>query len=687
MKTFLLRDGTSFQEHLQRQKEEYDYYSVVILLLLEKGVELSFAGKSRALAAAWARKDWELSDIFLSKEEWFSMPEVLKALKILDAPRRRKALEKRIERLQKQGTAKPKTIGQLRSKINDIRAETPDTQETALNHSLIKRVKQWLYSIPSPKLAFYAIQMPKELWQELADIVHPKSSKMQLGWFFDVMFGKEAPSDSVVKVVQNLSLDNIENRFKQTPIPYSFLRRQITGEIPLPVKVGIAKYEKVNTLIWYHEELACPEVDSIISERLLAGDVPTFTYGKLMERLLYFKMNKIQFYDRLISLAETRLHAIKLPLEPPVVVCGDASYSMDIAIRTATVIGSVLTVVSHADLRFFNVHSIPPHIVPRTIPQVMDVALNTKAIGLTAPGCVLWEYYKKREIVRFFIMVTDEIENEPFEIPEFEESQETQEDTTDQNQKAESKKSKLSVSSGERYFFAQLFYKYYTEVYPAKLIFVSFLENPQEKGRMVLSLENLGFSPIQFRLDAKRPDLTKLDGILGILSSEQKVFTQTVDEYREHFKTHRSLEKLKDLISPPLIFSLPITTTSSTSSTPSTTSVTSSTSSNSAPTELELPDTTTSSSLESKPSILDRETKSEESKTQTQTQTQTQTETGKEPTSSTTYETCVICLAVPPDTALLECGHFGYCETCAKGLKECSICRKPVVRSIRIYKP
>jgi len=52
------------------------------------------------------------------------------------------------------------------------------------------------------------------------------------------------------------------------------------------------------------------------------------------------------------------------------------------------------------------------------------------------------------------------------------------------------------------------------EVYPAKLVFVSFLDNPQNKGRMVKALENLGFDVLQFRLDGTRPDLTKMDTLL-----------------------------------------------------------------------------------------------------------------------------------------------------------------------------
>ena len=52
-------------------------------------------------------------------------------------------------------------------------------------------------------------------------------------------------------------------------------------------------------------------------------------------------------------------------------------------------------------------------------------------------------------------------------------------------------------------------------MYPSKLVFVSFLENPNVKGRMVQSLENMGIEVLQFRLDGKRPDLTKMDTLLG----------------------------------------------------------------------------------------------------------------------------------------------------------------------------
>ena len=75
--------------------------------------------------------------------------------------------------------------------------------------------------------------------------------------------------------------------------------------------------------------------------------------------------------------------------------------------------------------------------------------------------------------------------------------------------------------------FHQLFYKYYTEVYPARIIFVSFLE-PNQTGIMAQALRDLGISPLQFSLDARLPDLTKLDSILGLLTAEAAPFAQLV---------------------------------------------------------------------------------------------------------------------------------------------------------------
>jgi len=220
----------------------------------------------------------------------------------------------------------------------------------------------------------------------------------------------------------------------------------------------------------------------------------------------------------LIPIAEKRLSTIELLLERPVAVLGDGSYSMDVAIRTATIISSVLTVLSEAELKFFNVEPVEPPRYPTNAMEVIEVASNVAADGMTASACALWPYYSQKKKVKFFVLVTDEIENQKYR---------------------------------QQWYFPDLFLKYYEEVYPAKLIFVSFLENPNNKGRMVKSLENMGFEVLQFRLDGNRPDLTKLDTLLGLLSSESTDFPSQVTALATLF-AESGLEAVVDrLLHPP----------------------------------------------------------------------------------------------------------------------------------------
>ena len=51
--------------------------------------------------------------------------------------------------------------------------------------------------------------------------------------------------------------------------------------------------------------------------------------------------------------------------------------------------------------------------------------------------------------------------------------------------------------------------------------------------------------------------------------------------------------------------------------------------------------------------------------------------------------TCSICMDAPRDTALTPCGHYSYCEDCARNVLiakgGCPICRKCVTGWLRIY--
>jgi len=102
-----------------------------------------------------------------------------------------------------------------------------------------------------------------------------------------------------------------------------------------------------------------------------------------------------------------------------------------------------------------------------------------------------------------------------------------------------------------QWYFPDLFLRYYQEVYPSKIVFVSFLENPNNKGRMVTALENMGIEVLQFRLDGRRPDLTKLDTLLGLLSSESSHFPLQVIELSKVFMDHGEDGLLKRILNPP----------------------------------------------------------------------------------------------------------------------------------------
>ncbi len=90
------------------------------------------------------------------------------------------------------------------------------------------------------------------------------------------------------------------------------------------------RQEKLDTLIWWYEDLRCVNVDTIIRERLESGGCNSLTlgYGKLMERLLKFReLNANAIYSLLIPRAEADLSKFKATVASPVAILGDASSS------------------------------------------------------------------------------------------------------------------------------------------------------------------------------------------------------------------------------------------------------------------------------------------------------------------------------------------------------------------------
>lgn len=65
----------------------------------------------------------------------------------------------------------------------------------------------------------------------------------------------------------------------------------------------------------------------------------------------------------------------RVTLESPVVVIGDASGSMEVAIETSTIVASFLRALTNAQLVFFSDDVIEPPFIPKTIEEVRKIAL------------------------------------------------------------------------------------------------------------------------------------------------------------------------------------------------------------------------------------------------------------------------------------------------------------------------
>jgi len=288
--------------------------------------------------------------------------------------------------------------------------------------------------------------------------------------------------------------------------------------------------------------------------------------------------------------------------------------------------------LTSADLKFFNSKCFDPVVVPRNVSQVLEVASKTLAEGLTAPAAALENYYLNKKVVKFFVVVTDEIENEKY----------------------------------NKHFFPDLFLKYHKEVYPAKIVFVSFLENPSQKGRMVQALENMGVIPLQFKLDANRPDLQKLDSLLGLLACESSSFVSQIQQVAAQIKEKGLLAVLQSMEE-----NEPSTSGSTTTTT--TTTITSDT-------EMGV------EAKEDNPEVA-LFVREEREKAEQRQKEKDKDEMAYEAQVSA-KGLCVVCEENKVNMVLLECGHLILCDKCTPQIVEknsCPLCRAPVLRALKVY--
>ncbi len=487
-KPFFVNASVTLDQHIQAQTTNLPRYLATMFTLDENSVEIGQKAKACVLAAAWCRHDHKLANNLLRHRRLFTLTEVLKAVTMLDAARQIRVYEKRLKRLELSKTKPNATkLGKIKNNIDNLNKLKPSSGSAS--GAVARHIQRWTRTLTQQELEYFALHMPTEPWKKLADIIHlnPTKDFPSLPWFLPFCFGTPAPAESVVARCRDLTSENVNDLIKEFKIPYSHLK-QFKEHLNDESKARIASYEeKLDTILWYYEDLQCSDVDDVISERLKNGEKITLPYGKLMERLLLLRTMQEHrperpsyrgrggrgrfvrnvadehptesrtavFYSDLLLIAEAQLQKMKLPLESPVAVIGDASSSMEVAIRTATILSSLLTAICSAKLNFFNTEMFLPTFTPKSIEDVLTLALTTRASGCTANAAGLVPFYDGKEVIKTFVMVTDEEEN-----------------------------ADAPLADGTTTRFFDLFMKYRAEIYPAKLVFISFLRHQHADGQM-----------------------------------------------------------------------------------------------------------------------------------------------------------------------------------------------------------
>ena len=497
--------------------------------LLARDVAISGANKSRIAATLAAER--RLGTLALMLDH-MSIAEVLSFGKFLDAPRKVRQLRRRFQALEAGNQRVLRaTKTAMRHKIAAAESEVLDGGNVsgALARKIRAKVRA---SIPAEKLEFYLLAYPTTVWKDLADIVHFKPSDFALDHFLPCVYGAPAPEGSLVADARALgdtaeaasALGALLVKHPNLLLDYSYIRTRFSskkpGCVPLPdaVKMQLARGAPLEDVLWFYDELDAPGAEDAVEARLSSGESldagrGRTNFGKLMERLILFRSRRLKFVPALMKYAESKLLALKAESAPVaaakiegggqkeaaasssratggrVAVLGDASGSMEVAINTATILGSLLSVCLDADLRFFNDRAFAPELMPSTAGEVMKVTEQVAAEGITAPAAALASFFAEPP-VDLFIIVSDEEENTP------------------------------DASTGKS--FAELFAQYRREKNPHAAVFlVSFLSGPSSfLGKMNASLRRAGIACRQFRLSARQPDLSKLSGLLALLKLE-----------------------------------------------------------------------------------------------------------------------------------------------------------------------
>ena len=499
-----LGSTTTLLEHYKAQNERTtDYISNYLLITEKYKMELTILRKAQILAIAMARNDRLFTEYLLRNTD---LPTILKTCQILDSGR----LARQMDRKTTQITNK-KRLASHKSIISNLKSLN-EGLELSLTGAKIKNIIKWcIKSLNAAELELLALQLPKSQWKKLANLLHTKDTDYPLDWFNSYIFDK--PIHDTTSVAQFAALKDTDptehasqllNLVKTFQPSYAWLKSSFKKSITPELLHVIAQYEKPEQLL-HHWETFESEHDLIVQR--FKKEAYELSYGTLMRHLLYLDP-ELGISKLLADHAQQCLANYSyLTVDQPVLVLADASASMDVAIRVSTIISSVLCSLFTAELRLFRNDDQLIDPPPRSVTDVLRLGRELRAGRSTAPSASLKPLLDEKRIVKTIIIVTDEEEN------------------TDYNGEWSRDPTRL---------FAGVYKEYHDTVYPARLIFVSFLSSPGD-GQMVRALkEIMPEAPItQFWMDRYKPDLRKLDSILNQMTITTLQFENDVAEMKK----------------------------------------------------------------------------------------------------------------------------------------------------------
>lgn len=555
------------KEHFTHYDEDTQkYVSDVAKIFTDKILNKSagLTTKSHIICVLLQRK---AKDIIKNLNQYIDLPELVRACEILDSKRLQKQMLGKL--LTKPDSPKVKSKLVLAEAL--LNGQNVDDIDLSLNLSKIKIVKEWVKNIPKDRIEFRAMSFDTSLWRKLADLIHlnPKIDFMEgCEWFLPYCFGGPIPEGNIVHDYKRLNYNNFHELYDKHHFSYELIRARLQlspNQLSLSnnvanknkkghnksaksnnnkssaksnqyeqnkhliknIKIKIVNNESINTVVWYWDELVDTyNIIDVINRLKNEKDSIDLSYGKIVD--LISKTTNPEVLHELMELGSEKIKNYRIDIEQPVAIFGDQSGSMEIAIKTSGIITSLLCYICNASLHLF--HSKDNHIVnpPRNITDAVKFGKEVRTQGCTCPAASLLHYYSKKEAVKTIIIITDEEENESIGYPMNPEIHRLPyfPGKIGYNANGAITTSRFygpSSFCSNKYRFADLYKKYIEEIYPARLVFISF-SDPNKDALMVSSLKQIvGTNVVDelvkvFKFNVTDPDLNRMDIVLKYLA-------------------------------------------------------------------------------------------------------------------------------------------------------------------------